>query len=130
MLAGASLVYIGYGAGLVFMEPAEGKLVALRDLFMIAPPLVWGVLFALVGFFALLSTRWPRGHANWGYVVMCGWAAFWAGAYGIPLLFFGAQWDLSIPGALVWSMIAYLWWGISGLISPEMIREKPPERGL
>lgn len=81
------------------------------------PRWVIGAVFVAVGLAALLSTRWPPQTKTWGYAgltaVSCAWGSMFLGgvAVGAPAS--------GLTGALVWYLLGFLWWGISGLVNPD-----------
>jgi hypothetical protein len=78
----------------------------------------WGVVWVAVGLCALLSARWPPQSEKWGYTLLAGLSALWAAFYLLGALFMGAG-GSNLTGALVWGLMAVLWWAISGLLNPE-----------
>ena len=78
----------------------------------------WGSVWIIVGLLTILSTVWPPISKTWGYSIMTGLAAAWAGFYAVGVFLLDAPaWQIS--GALVWGFIAFMWWAISGLIDPD-----------
>lgn len=82
----------------------------------------WGVLFALVGLLAILSSRWPPASETWGYTALSSLSALW-GTFYVWGVMAGAPFG-TIAGFLVWSGLAFLWWAISGLVNPTTL--EPP----
>lgn len=81
----------------------------------------WYLGFIITGAVAIMSSRWPNRPRTLGYAVLTGWSAASACLYIIA----GMVDNLSslVTQGIVWGMVAFLWWAISGLISP------PNERG-
>lgn len=82
----------------------------------------WGYFgFTLVGAIVVISSRWPSKPRTFGYALLTGWTAATAGLYMLS----GIIDELSglVAQGFVWSMVAFLWWAISGLTCP------PIERG-
>lgn len=127
VLTVAGFVYILYGVVSLGLHPVDQERrvtlhVALQPLpFVHISPIAWAGAWVFVGLLALASTRWPPQSKTWGYAAMSGLATCWALVYalGIPL---GASSD-SIGGALVWFLIGFLWWAISGLVNPDDLPE-------
>lgn len=112
----AGLIYVVIGLYYVIGMPnrlRDNSLVVLLQLF---PMTVWGIIFMLVGAFVCISSRWPPFHETWGYVLLTGVSAMWAAAYVTGFLFYNAQ---SLSGALLWGLVAFMWWAISGLLNPD-----------
>jgi hypothetical protein len=78
----------------------------------------WGVLWILVAVMAMTSTRWPPQSKTWGYVALSSLAAFWGAVYGLSVVLQGAP-TVNISGMAVWFLVAFMWWGISGLVNPD-----------
>ena len=72
----------------------------------------------VVGVLALVSSRWPLTSERWGYVAMSSLAALWAAFYALAILLLDAPRG-GVYGVIVWGLVAFLWWGISGLRNPE-----------
>lgn len=79
---------------------------------------VWGAIWVLVGGVAVLSARWPPASETWGYTLMTGLSAAWASFYLFGVLLFGAPLQ-GLSSVLVWALIAFVWWAISGLVNPD-----------
>jgi hypothetical protein len=78
----------------------------------------WGVIWILAGIMAILSARWPPKIETWGYMALTGLSAGW-GAFYILGVIFGDNTIGSFAVGLMWFLVAFLWWAISGLISPQ-----------
>lgn len=114
VIAGA--VYVLLGLVLAFVEPTPTRESSLRAITW-APWWCWGVLWMSAGVAAVVSARWPEGADKWGYAVLCSISVLWTVVYlGGMLLGSGAA---SFSGALVYLLLAVLWWAISGLVNPE-----------
>ena len=80
----------------------------------------WASLWMLTGVLAILSARWPPKVETWGYMALTGLSAGW-GAFYILGVIFGDNTLGSLAVGMMWLLVAFLWWAISGLISPEQI---------
>jgi hypothetical protein len=117
VLAVAGLVYIGYGILQIILPVTDSRREGLQLLTNIAPLSLWGVVWIFTGCLALLSTRWPPQSKTWGYTALSGVAAGWASGYLFGVIFL----DVSVTvltGAMVWYLVAFLWFAISGLLNP------------
>lgn len=117
ILVVAGITYIVIGTAYVFHVPSESHAEALYFALNLMPLDWWGFGFILTGLVALISSRWPNWPKSWGYVVLTGWAASWSAFYfagatltDAKVVYFGTS------GA--WALQAFLWWGVSGLVSP------------
>ncbi len=77
----------------------------------------WGIVFIICGLLSVLSSRWPKYSEKWGYYVLTGFSAGWAAAYLGSIIFDRSPFN-NITTAFLWSLVAFLWWAISGLINP------------
>lgn len=77
----------------------------------------WGVVWLLVGAAAVISGRWPLGSEKWGYTALGAYAALWASVYLLGIGFLDTPLS-GLSGALVWYLVAFLWWAIAGLNNP------------
>jgi len=133
VLTVAGAVYVLYGVvslGLGHLSPDRSATLhlALHPLPSVhISPYVWAGVWVFVGLLALASTRWPPQSKTWGYAAMSGLATCWAVVYalGIPL---GAPVS-NIGAALVWFLVSFLWWAISGLVNPDDIPEVHSGKG-
>jgi hypothetical protein len=118
VLAVAGHVYILVGLAYVLTSgtPNATRESALRLALATASLQVWGAVFMAAGALALLSSRWPPASETWGYTTLTGLSSLWAGFYfaGICL---GAS-PQGASGVLVWGLMAFMWWAISGLVNP------------
>jgi len=110
---------------LIFMETNE--LTISRESTLVvalqyAPLSTWGFFFVVAGMMACWSSRWPRFHNTWGYMVLTGVASGWSAMYLFGYIFIN-QHLTTIPFALVWGLLAFLWWAISGLVNPVKVLE-------
>jgi len=122
VLAMAGLVYVCYGFAMVTITPDQQARAVREHTLAIPAQLMpfqaWGVVWIMVGLLAIASTRWPPQSETWGYAAMTYIAAFWGACYGLGVLFLDAPLN-GINGMLVWALMAFLWWAISGLRNPD-----------
>lgn len=119
----AGTVYICIGA--VYFNTPENSptwnaLTMAREWFSLN---VWGFVWISVGVMAILSARWPPRVETWGYMALTSLSAGW-GAFYILGVIFGRNSMGSLAVGMMWLLVAFLWWAISGLISPELERVK------
>lgn len=117
VLSVAGLAYVAIGLTYVFASPTPSRVSALEVPLSLLPLAGWGVVWASVGVLAMISARWPPASEKWGYSALSGMAAWWAASY-LMGVFLGAA-NQSVSGALVWGLVAFMWWGISGLDNPD-----------
>lgn len=115
VLAVAGTVYVLVGASYILSEASPARESSLRVASWL-PFDAWGVVWIIVGLLAILSSRWPPASETWGYTAMTGLAAAWSAFYGFGILL-GAP-AQGISGVLVWGLVAFMWWAISGLVNP------------
>lgn len=116
VLAVAGTVYVLVGASYIIATPNSSRESALRLALDWMPLPAWGAVWIVVGLLAILSSRWPPASETWGYTTMTGLAAGWSAfyAFGITL---GSDLQ-NVSGVLVWGLVAFMWWAISGLVNP------------
>jgi hypothetical protein len=112
----AGFMYMLFGLTYILGQPNKSRDDALVVLLQFAPLSVWGGVFVAVGALTVLSSRWPPFHATWGYTILTGLSSMWMAAYLTANLFHHAQ---SLSGAMVWGLVAFMWWAISGLLNPD-----------
>jgi hypothetical protein len=115
------LVYICLGLSyLTIGELSHRQEVSLSVALNLMPIHYWAVLFIFSGVLACLSSRWPIFHDSWGYMVLAGLSSGWSAVY-LTSYIFGEASINNIPFALVWGLMAFMWWGVSGLVNPSKI---------
>lgn len=118
ILTVAGFIYMLVGAAYILSDPNEGRAVALQILLRTAPLEVWGWVFVLAGILSVISSRWPPFAETWGYVVLTGLSGGWGSNYLMGILFGDSPWT-NISGCLLWGLLGFLWWAISGMANPE-----------
>lgn len=117
VLVVAGLVYVGIGISLIFSTPTLSRITSLEYALAWMPLYSWGMIFVFAGCLAILSARWPPISKTWGYIVLTALSAGWSGFYLVSIVFGNSPW-INITYALVWGLIAFLWWAITGLMNP------------
>lgn len=114
------LVYTTYGFYYLVTDDQarRGSALALAEAVALGHMAFWYTVWLIVGGLALVSTRWPPQSKTWGYTALSGLAACWGSVYLLSIVLLGAP-TAGIGGALVWYLVAVLWWAISGLINPD-----------
>lgn len=118
ILTAAGVAYMLTGATYILSTPTEDRREALAVALRWFPIEIWGMIFILVGLLAVISSRWPILSNSWGYAVLTGLSAGWSATYAAGVIFEGAPVD-NITGVLSWALLAFLWWAIPGLVSPD-----------
>ncbi len=116
IVAGTVYMMIGW----VYLNTATGAptwqaLVIAREWFSLD---VWGFVWILSGVLAILSARWPPKIETWGYMALTGLSAGW-GAFYVLGVILGENALGTLAVGFMWFLVAFLWWAISGLLSPE-----------
>lgn len=112
------LVYIAIGLSFVALgDPPPARKVALVIALNMFPLPVWGLQFIAGGLLSCLSSRWPYFYDSWGYMVLCGLAAAWSAIYGLGY-FLGNAGISNLIYMLIWGLVGFMWWAISGLVNP------------
>lgn len=117
ILVVAGITHMVIGTVYVFHIPSESLSEALYFALHLMSLDWWGIGFILIGIVAFISSRWPNVPRPWGYTVLTGWSAAWSAFYfagatltDAKVVYFGT--------AGVWALLAFLWWAVSGLVSP------------
>lgn len=118
LIAGMVYILIGF----VYVKTPDGgptweALAFAREWFDLDQ---WAFLWIVVGGLAVISARWPPVAETWGYMALTALAAGWGSFYFLEVIFGDSTIGTAGVG-LVWYLVAFLWWAISGLISPQKI---------
>lgn len=116
MVVGVLYALIGFAY--VTAPPNKVREATLVVVLQIAPIQFWGGVFFVAGVLTSISSRWPPFAETWGYMLLTGLSAGWAAAYLLGILFFNAP-TAGITAAVLWSLLAFMWWAISGLLNPD-----------
>lgn len=117
VLAVAGTVYALVGISYIVSDPTPSREAALKLAIHWMPLPIWGCVWIFTGFLAFLSSRWPPASETWGYTTMTALAAGWAAFYLVGIVFMNAP-AQGFSGVLVWGLVAFMWWAISGLVNP------------
>lgn len=112
------ILYALIGFAYVTAPANKAREATLVVVLQIAPIQFWGGVFFVAGVLTSISSRWPPFAETWGYMLLTGLSAGWAAAYLIGILFFKAP-TAGITAAVLWSLLAFMWWAISGLLNPD-----------
>lgn len=121
ILLGAGAIYIGIGIGFLNAPPIVAKDPSLKVALQWLTVTQWGWVYIGAGIAAMISSLWPMGKKVWGYMMLTALSIAWGLFYAIAILFYGAP-ALSWISALIWGLLAFIWWAVSGLISPQHVR--------
>jgi hypothetical protein len=116
----AGVVYVLIGAAYALTKPTAAALAAQILVHDVPRPAI-GAMFVVAGLCALASTRWPPAMKTWGYTVLATVSCAWASVFLMGVVLLEAPLS-GITGALVWYLMAFLWWGISGLVNPDDVK--------
>lgn len=120
VLVVAGFAYIAIGIAYYVSNVAPEREVALEVALQWMSLDYWGILFIAVGCLAALSSRWPPFADTWGYMALTGISAGWGSTYALSIIF-GNSPLTNATSAILWSLVAFMWWGISGLINPDRV---------
>lgn len=112
----SGMAYVLTGLSYILSEATSSRTEALQIALIWAPFEVWGLVFILTGLAAILSSRWPPASETWGYTMMTGLSVAW-GLFYLTGVFFGSP-LVNLSGFLVWSLLGFVWWAVSGLRNP------------
>lgn len=118
ILTVGGFLYVLIGFLYVNSPPNANRETSLKVILQIAPIQVWGAIFTISGILSMISSRWPPFSETWGYMVLTGMSSGWATTYLMGVLFFHSP-STNLSQVLVWGILAFMWWGISGLANPD-----------
>lgn len=119
VLTVGGMTYILTGFSLFFGDDLgrlrQTYLVVAANMF---PLRIWALIFILGGVLASVSGRWPAFCTRpWGYMTLSGLASGWSAVYFLGWAF-GKAPLTNINYAVLWGLMALLWWAVSGLVDP------------
>lgn len=127
----AGMVYILIGGGYAFSEPTPPRNVALHYALHYMGYQAWGAVFIFAGLLAVVSSRWPPISETWGYSVLTGLSTGWSLFFAAGFFFWKAPASV-LNQSLIFGLLAFLWWAISGLkneVQVVVIMEEPSDDG-
>lgn len=110
--------YFWTGISYITAEPTEARTVALQFAFRWMDLPSWGVIFCMAGVLSVISSRWPPISETWGYSVLTGLSTGWSAFYAAGILF-GDSPKTNWSGVIIWGLMGFVWWAISGLKNPD-----------
>jgi hypothetical protein len=118
ILTFAGCAYTLTGANYVLASPTSARQIALAVALQWFPLEFWGMLFIFVGLLTMLSSRWPRLSDSWGYAILTALSAGWSATYAAGVIFEKSP-VANLTGTVQWGLLAFLWWAIPGLVTPD-----------
>lgn len=122
VLSVAGAIYVVIGLAFFLAPKGTDKAPSLKTAVRFLSLNGWGAVFVVCGVLALLAAFSTLGHKTWGYMVLTGLSSGWATLYVAAVVFEHAP-VVSLISALTWTLLAFVWWGVSGLISPEHLNQ-------
>lgn len=126
VLVGAGLVYIGIGVAFILSPGYVGKDPSLHSALRLFSLDQWGLVYILAGSLAFLCAFFPLGKKVWGYMVLTALSSAWAFLYVMSTFVNNAP-KITLLSGLLWLLLAFIWWAVSGLISPEHVAKMVPD---
>lgn len=112
------ILYAVIGIQYIIAAPNPVRERSLVAILQFAPIQFWGAVFLFAGILTSISSRWPPFAETWGYMMLTGLSSAWAASYGIGMMFYHAP-ATNVSGVLVWSLLGFMWWAVSGLLNPD-----------
>jgi hypothetical protein len=120
VLVGGGFIYIGIGIAFILSPGYVGKDPSLKFALHWLSMEGWGVVYILAGFVAMMAALAPIGKKLWGYMMLTSLSSAWAAFYVLSVFYSKAP-RLTLLSALIWLLLAFIWWAVSGLLSPEHV---------
>jgi hypothetical protein len=124
----AGLAYVFIGVSYIFTELTPARAQSLVVALHWAPIQFWGSTWILVGALSIISSKWPPVVESWGYMVLTGFSAGWSATY-LTGVILGESPAGNINSVIIWALMAFMWWAISGLINPDRVAIMVVEKG-
>lgn len=118
----AGLIYIGIGYGFISAPGYVGKDPSLHSALRLMSMDSWGIVHIVCGVLASVAAFSPIGRKAWGYMILTAISSVWAALYTVSVFTGGAP-RLTFLSSLIWLLLAFIWWAVSGLLSPEHIQK-------
>jgi hypothetical protein len=116
MVVGILYAVIGFQYIIASPNPVRDR--SLVAILQFAPIQFWGGVFLTAGILTSISSRWPPFAETWGYMMLTGLSSAWAASYLVGMFFYHAP-KTNVTGAIVWGLLAFMWWAVSGLLNPD-----------
>lgn len=114
----AGLAYVFVGLSYIIPDPTNARQEALVIALKWASMDTWGTIFVACGLVTTLSSRWPPLAETWGYTVLTGSSAGLSATYLFGVMFFDSPAN-NLSGFMIWGLMGFVWWAISGLVNPD-----------
>lgn len=115
------IAYMAIGISYILAEPNPSRELALQfalhPLGMNIEFSSWGWWFLITGVITSVSSRWPPVSRTWGYTMLTGLSSAW-GLFYLAGVWPGDAPLTNISGAILWGVVGFMWWAISGLVDP------------
>lgn len=112
--------FITMGYNYIYTELSVSRKVGLYYALGVMDIDKWGFVFIGIGLVVIMLSIWPVNRLPWGYMLMTGHCTAWGLFYLVGII---GPADLSTAGnSLAWLILAFLWWAIAGLISPDRLQ--------
>lgn len=118
----AGLIYVGIGYAFIVSPGYVGKDPSLKSALRVFSLDGWGVVYICTGALAMISAFSPIGKKAWGYMILTGLSSAWAVLYAMSVIFGDAP-GITLLSGLIWFLLAFIWWAVSGLLSPEHVKK-------
>lgn len=125
----AGLIYIGIGYAFVVSPGYVGKDPSLKSALRLLTLDQWGFVYIGTGVLATISAFSPIGKKTWGYMILTAISSAWALLYVISVITGGAP-KITLLSSLIWLLLAFIWWAVSGLLSPEHVKKLLPHSSV
>lgn len=122
----AGIMYIGIGVAFLNTPKIYAKDPSLKIALQWLTFDQWGWVYISCGLASMLSSLWPIGSEKWGYTVLSALSSAWSAFYLLAVIFVKGVPKLVLIQALLWGILAFIWWAVSGLISPQGLKTVVP----
>lgn len=121
----AGLIYVGIGYAFIASPGYVGKDPSLKSALRLLTLDQWGLVYICTGLFAMGAAFSPIGKKTWGYMILTAISSAWAMLYVMSVVSGGAP-KITLLSSLIWLLLAFIWWAVSGLLSPEHVKKLLP----
>lgn len=119
LLVGGFMIFV-YGFVIHTWSPDGPRAASIELALKLAPLGFWGTLWSLTGLLSMVSSIWPVMSEKWGYTLLTAASSGWGAIYLTGLFVPGNSLG-EMGGAILWNLIAFLWWATAGLMNPEKV---------